>query len=1274
MLRKFAQNILHKLFYLFAAALVLLAVLITSVRMLTPVLNYQHKLCAAWVEHLLGRPIKIGHLEAWWDGYHPELRLKDVTIFSADHKKIILHINKLFVDINLLHSLLKRNLQPGRIIISGIEFNLFQTNTRHLKFTPIQQQILDWLFTHSQVLLHQVRINWYVKQQESYEFLLHNLAFVASGKKYTVSVTGNLLDSANTVKSQIALHLDFKVEPQATTHYLPLFLYLNLHNFPAHILGQYLQFANYKIKPANVTGQFWCKWLNSRLNSVQALVNLQQLKLIPDKASDITAVAVDVSGNFLWHMLTAESGWKLTADHISWQQRKKMLTAKSTIVNSKLLLINNARVPQFFWANYLPLQEVVNLVPKLSVELQHINLRGEMKNVTIWNQQANVSNPGAKLALGNYLLKAKVANVTTKAWRHFPAVNNLSGTVFVNPDGGRFAITSHKLAVQFNKIFLQPLMFASAVGTVVWRYKNNHNMQLALHKVKLCNQHLSLGIDGDMYFSTAKHFDPDVNLFAKVSLNDSSLIKNYLPLGLMSDAMRSWFMQAFPEGAGANATIVMRGRPSEIPFARKLKNIFAINANINNTTIKYASAWPRLANINANLQLQHGQLNCTVKSGRVGNVNITSLRAIIPSFVVNPAVTVKLQAHGYGKDILKYINSSPLNTSIGANLKQILLTGVANLQLNLHVPFNSASIKTSGVITFTKNTLQIPNWNIALHNLSGELCFQQDKFWANNLQAELFGAPIKFTLHSFATSQQADNSSAYAVQVKFVGIMPIFALKQYFAVPELNFFQGSSNYSGTLDVYFGLLPNKLSLTSDLSGVQINLPSPWGKAATQLEPFSLTAQFSDRLPPIITAALDDTLSAVLQYKFTPDGVAFAAGNIHLGAGHAVKQSMPGLYIDGELPKFLWSVWRKYFDMGVGMKDYSWLREIKLKLGTIKMFQCNFFNSVISLKPLANFWRLNILSAQVAGNIAIPFAFPHQKLQIDLQKLVVPSSLLQNKGISQFNPQNIPPLNATIDNFYYGDKYFGKILLRAYPLNNALQISKLMLSSPLFLVKLQGSWSKAKSGMDKSHLYGTLASDNLAQMLHVLKIHSSVIAHKVNVQFNLSWAKMLFSPDVKTMLGDLKFELGRGRIVDLGTQANQKLNLGSLLTLLNINRLVKFNFSDLVHKGYSFNTLSGDFYLNNGQVTVNNLFFDGPVARINILGTASLITKKLDLKLAVTPYITSSVPIVAGIIGGPVAGVVAFVANKMFGRFVDNLTTYHYLVSGLWTQPRLKRVLG
>jgi len=141
--------------------------------------------------------------------------------------------------------------------------------------------------------------------------------------------------------------------------------------------------------------------------------------------------------------------------------------------------------------------------------------------------------------------------------------------------------------------------------------------------------------------------------------------------------------------------------------------------------------------------------------------------------------------------------------------------------------------------------------------------------------------------------------------------------------------------------------------------------------------------------------------------------------------------------------------------------------------------------------------------------------------------------------------------------------------------------------------------------------------------------------------------------------------------VGQASDAQMGIGRMLSIFSLQtipRRLMFDFSDLFQKGYSFDNVRGNFELRQGSAYTTNLAFDGPIARVGINGRIGLQKKDYDFTLSVTPYVSSGLPIAAGLLtGGPIGGAAALALSTVLGSAVSKAATYYYSVKGPWNNP-------
>lgn len=247
-------------------------------------------------------------------------------------------------------------------------------------------------------------------------------------------------------------------------------------------------------------------------------------------------------------------------------------------------------------------------------------------------------------------------------------------------------------------------------------------------------------------------------------------------------------------------------------------------------------------------------------------------------------------------------------------------------------------------------------------------------------------------------------------------------------------------------------------------------------------------------------------------------------------------------------------------------------------------------------------------------------------------------------------------------------FGVVQLKLNPILGGVLVRELNAGDANYHLIASGAWHTQEG--NSTELMGQLDSANLSNFLRNWGLPASIIAEQAHMRFNLNWQGAPYQISFTKLKGHFSFSASNGQIVDIGSSNEAKLNFGRLLTFLSIQSLTKrlqLDFSDLKAKGFDFTNLQGNFTLRNGNAITRDVTIEGPVASISIAGRIGMLNKDYDLVIKVVPHFTSSLPVIVGLAGGPVAGVVAWLANAVLGSTVQKIAETSYHITGSWSKP-------
>lgn len=314
---------------------------------------------------------------------------------------------------------------------------------------------------------------------------------------------------------------------------------------------------------------------------------------------------------------------------------------------------------------------------------------------------------------------------------------------------------------------------------------------------------------------------------------------------------------------------------------------------------------------------------------------------------------------------------------------------------------------------------------------------------------------------------------------------------------------------------------------------------------------------------------------------------------------------------------------------------------------------------------NNYVFNIKNKYIFGNILADFTAKDSFININLENFTLPDIKELQKNSAEIDLTKLPNFNINVKNLTYHNYNYGAVTVKTENKNNSFVVKDFRLENKLVTLQLNGLCKK--EAKYTTTITGTLKTTNASKLLELYGIKSSIILSAALAKFSLTWPGKITSFDLHNTSGKIKISTKSGRIIDLTGDANDKLNFGRILSLLNINRIFKLNFSDLVNSGYGFDSLHAKIYLAKEKIFFNNFNFQGSVASIVGVGYTNLVNKQIKLDISVAPHVTASLPVLVTIFGGPVAGAVTWFLDKLARKSVNKAINYKYTVTGSWQKP-------
>lgn len=835
---------------------------------------------------------------------------------------------------------------------------------------------------------------------------------------------------------------------------------------------------------------------------------------------------------------------------------------------------------------------------------------------------------------------------------------------------GDIEIQGGNIELDFGDLFRKPLLITACSSELSWQ-RNQDTLQIQAKQIKAQNKQLllrgSLGWEASL-----QTYNPQIDAVLDFALIDLAYAKDYYPLTLMPKSTVAWLNAAVLSGEQIFGTVTLQGPFNKFPFANH-EGRFLVDAYVQAINLDYQKNWPVLKNASGRLVFEGKSMLANIDTAKILAIPVAHVDAKIAD-LANPYLEISGGFTAKASDALAFIDTSPLHKTVGRSLQGAKISGPMQLDLKLNIPLDSqapdsAKTTVAGAVTLQNNRLQLTAWQLDFLKLNGILDFNENGLRAPKLTAELFNHPVVVNIK---TVNAASNDSI--TQFTANGSAAIDALQNLLGSQATAHLGGAINYLAILNLHNNpQANNSLLITSDLNGTAIDLPDPFGKTLKDRRPFKLNYIFGASNRASLLLAYADKLSAALTFnKNKYDVWQFFSGELKLNSLDASLQPSPGLVVTGKLDKVDASVWQNYLLAKDSLGSAAnYLRKVGLDVNELNIWGQSFANIALraALSRGDNIWQVSVNNPKIQGDFTVPKNLFHAQIQGGFARLYLAKD---EQKFATIKPQNIPALNFWVDDFRYNNSSFGRVELDTVPQLNGLRINSLVVKTPDFKLAASGRWM-VNDERQRTFLSGNFTSPDLGTTLKNLDIAEGLVGGVAEMNFAVNWPAAPYKPSLQALDGTLTISVQRGRITNLGQTTDAKLGFGRVLSLLSLQTLPRrltLDFSDLFKEGFSFDTLRGDAELLHGDAVTNEIILDGPTAQVKVKGRIGLWSKTYDLILKVTPHITSSIPVIATIVGSPVAGLATWVAEKVVDAGMRKVVGYTYKVTGSWQNPSVE----
>lgn len=755
-----------------------------------------------------------------------------------------------------------------------------------------------------------------------------------------------------------------------------------------------------------------------------------------------------------------------------------------------------------------------------------------------------------------------------------------------------------------------------------------------------------------------------LDLHASFLAEDVTRAKSLMPMS-WGAGLRGWLDRAILSGRVPRAELVIRGPVDAMPFKDPATGTFALDIEAEGIDLAFLPDWPAIEGIAASLAFRGNALEVKAASARLGAARVRQASARFPDFST-AQLLVDGQVDGDLAELYAVANDAPpLRELLRPLLASSRARGPASVDLHLDIPLKeSRGLAVTGAVRVDGGELDHEAVPAPIRDIRGAIEFGGPGLRAESLTARIWELPL-----GAAIVPQPSGGSLLAADL----VIPIDAAGRGASALIPAFIRsrvaGSARWRAALPIGAGQAP-VLTLRSDLTGVEVKVPAPLGKPADEARPLVLAIGGSGA-PLRITAEYQDRLGADLRFA-RGAALALERGTLRLGTGPLIEPAEPGLVLGGQIETLDLEAWMKEFDRaGSPSAGGELVRRADLHVGSLRWrhWAARDARYQWAAQP-AGAWVLGLIGAGAVGDLRWSPA-SGGTLRARLEQLTLDLlPVTADGGDAPADPTRLPVLDLEVKRLQVGSTDFGRVVLATARTEAGQRLRTFRAEGGTLDAKAEGEWRR-RAGQSSGSLQAQADTRDPEGLFRAFAYTPNITAKSAKLAGDLRWAPAGGGLDWQDARGTVHLEFENGQLRQVEPGAGRVLGLFNFYAL---PRRLSLNFKDVVGSGLAFDTVSGDFALGDGNARTDNVQLKAPSLRMELRGRVGLRARDYDQEVRVYPGVSSGVTIGATLLGGPIAGALALIAQQILDKPLDQVTQLSYRITGSWDNPQVERAGG
>jgi len=1224
-----------------------------AVRLATPFVADFREQIAALVSTHLGAPVTIDALESRWYGLGPLLELRGVTIGGSGEPLAIASVSLNLAPFDLLTG---STLDALRVTIEGMQLTLVREATGQLHLEgvgPIAREGAtrgDAPPLPSHFRLVDTRVVWIDRKARKAPLHIDNVDVVLDRDGRQLEMRARLETASGMAD------LSAQLEGFLTTQAWGGETYLRVDGLDvARLFAQYLP-ANYGLNSMHLDLESWGSWRDAAPTESQGRLRLSDLRLNPRSEDAVPLDLAEASADYTVRrtpggLRVGLKDLQLTLDEQPWPAGDLAFDLTPSSDGTRRIALAT---------DYLRIQDLVRILQvrlpsaQLKKPLELLRPGGVIRDLKLVAEMAPER--------FNWRARAKFEGIEITPWGKAPGIDNLSGSLRGQQDHLVLQLDSRDASVRFSDLFRDPLELPRLSGRLDIQ-RHGDGWQISSDRLIADTPHILTHTR--LRLEKQPQQPVFLDLQTDFSEGDAEFALRYYPTAIMSTALVAWLDSTIKSGRVPGGSALVHGSLGDFPFADTSNGVFQVVFDTQDLELDYRQGWPRLEQVAAHVKFHGNSLKIDLHRGRVFDSEVMETTARVDR--LTPASPLRMRGRVIGPlhDILRTLRSKALRDDFGDIAAALRARGESDLRLDFAIPLSEQDrYELQGQLQFDEAELSLPDWGFTMSEVVGQLNFDLHSLSAQAIKARAMGSPVVVDV-----LPRPDG----ATRVRTQGRLKLDQIRRQLPTLPLQLATGEADFVIGVDIPAGgkrgKSPVMLSVNSDLQGLEIKLPSPFGKPVDGVRPLTVNLPMGG---PSTAGAL--AYGNLLNGRFSADGTRI---DVVLGGSEASLGADPGIRIGGRLGKIDLAAWREALSpLADAHGGESPPLHIDLHLDRLFADIVGIDDLILRASLEHDMWRGSLEAPNLVGTFVAPGSTGHRPVEVDLQHL----NLQIPVGGDQFeatpvpdpksgpDPATLPGLALSIADLQINQAHLGRLQLDAQRAPEGLRLTQLSLRGGQLELDSAGYWSRLGNGFE-TRMGGRAETSDLGDLLVDLGYSRQVENAGGNIEWLLQWPGNPAQFHRATQVGTVSLDVDAGRVVELDPGVTRVVGL---LNLNALTRRLRLDFSDIYKKGYSFDSIKGDFSFVAGKATTDNLRVVGPSGRIDLGGSADLVARSLDQHVTVTPNLDATLPIAGTLAGGPIAGIAVLVAQTVMNEQVDSIYRFEYSLQGPWGHPEITQL--